>query len=92
MIVAQQQDNDFPATFTFNVIFDVKANNRTVFRNFRGRPDGRNFQVVPPDGKRENSPMITNFETTQIVIQHPEFGPIRFIPRDCNDQKSITVN
>lgn len=90
-IIAEQAETDFPATFAFNVVFDVRANNRVVFRRHEGRPEGHGFLVVPPDGNRENSPTITQFEDAQIVVEHPEIGVIRFMPLDCNDQNSQTI-
>ncbi|HBL15118.1 MAG TPA: hypothetical protein DD379_27745 [Cyanobacteria bacterium UBA11162] len=89
-IISEQKDKDFPAAFFFNVIFDVQANNQLIFRHHHGRPIGHGFLVVPPDGNRVNSPTITSFEPTQIVIDQPGIGLIRFIPVECNDRKSET--
>lgn len=91
-ITAEQAESDFPATFLFNVIFDVRANNIVMFRRHEGRPEGHGFQVVPPDGNRENSPTITQFEDVAITLEHPQMGIIRFIPLDCNDQSSQTIS
>jgi hypothetical protein len=86
-ITAAQEGRDYPATFSFNVIFDVKANNKTVFRRHHGRPEGRGFRVVPPDGKRENSPTLTRFEQELIAVDHPGIAGAKLIfkPIDCND-------
>lgn len=90
-IIAQQEKSDFPATFTFSVIFDVRVGNRTILRRHHGRPKGKNFRVVPPDGNRKNSPTIRTFEKVNISVNHPELGTIRLRPRDCNDRKGKTV-
>ena len=90
-IQAEQKDADFPATFSFNVIFDVRANNRTVIRRHHGRPEGRGFRVVPPSGDRKESPTITSFETTLISLDHPGKGKIWFKPIDCNDDSGKTL-
>lgn len=90
-IVAEQRDSDFPATFTFNVIFDAVADNRTVSRQFAGKPEGQGFLVVPPDGNRKNSPTMTQFEDARIVVEHPALGKIQVNPLDCDDLGSETL-
>jgi hypothetical protein len=90
-IVAEQPSSDFPASFFFKVIFDVQFGGQTVFSQHAGMPEGHGFLVVPPDGNRANSPTITTFETTRILVQHPTLGSIRFSPLDCNDQNSVTL-
>lgn len=90
-ITSEQKEKDFPATFVFNVVFDARLGNRTVFREHKGRPVGHGFLVVPPDGNRSNSPTITEFEQTMIEMEHPTLGLLRFRPLDCNDQEGKTV-
>jgi hypothetical protein len=87
-IVAEQDDTDFPATIAFNVNFDARANNRTVFRNHEGRPEGHGYRVIPPNGDRRLSPTLTQFEDTRIALAHPDVGELRFTPLECNDQES----
>lgn len=91
-IVAERAGQDFPATFTFNVIFDAYAGGVLVHRRHHGRPKGGGFHVVPPNGDRRLSPTITGFEQTVIEIEHPELGLLRFKPRDCNDRESRTLS
>ena len=90
-ITSEQKGKDFPATFAFNVIFDVRLGNKTVFRGHKGRPEGNGFMVVPPDGNRSNSPTITRFEQREIEMEHPTLGLIRFRPVDCNDREGKTL-
>ena len=90
-ITAEQQDRDFPATFSFNVIFDALAHSQVVFRRHHGRPEGGKFLVVPPNGIRKMSPTITQFEDQIIEVTHPQLGLLRFRPKDCNDQNSQTL-
>lgn len=90
-IVAEQRERDFPATFTFNVIFDAIAGDRVVFREHHGRPEGGGFHRVPPGGSRALSPTITRFERTTLELEHPALGLLRFRPRDCNDRRGRTL-
>ena len=90
-ITAEQDDVDFPATFSFNVIFDVRADNRPVFRQQHGRPEGASFLVVPPNGNRAMSPRIRSFEDTRVRVEHPSLGVVQAVPVDCNDLGSMTL-
>lgn len=90
-IVAETREQDFPATFTFNVIFDAYAGGVLVHRRHHGRPKGGGFHVVPPNGNRRLSPTIMEFEQTVIEIEHPALGLLRFKPKDCNDRNSRTL-
>ncbi|MDQ3982086.1 MAG: hypothetical protein M3271_05330 [Actinomycetota bacterium] len=90
-IVAEQEGSDYPARFEFNVIFDVRADNLTVFRRHHGRPYGHGFMVVPPNGNRRLSPTIRSFEDARVSVEHPLLGSLFAIPIDCNDQKSETL-
>lgn len=87
-ITAESPDADFPAEFDFNVTFDARVNNRTVRRRHHGRPHGGGFRTVPPG---RGSPTIRGFESTFIEVKHPEYGLVRFVPRECNDQNGQTV-
>ena len=87
-IEAEQPKQDFPASFNFNVLFDVRLNNETVFRKLHGRPEGTHFRQVPPTGDRALSPTITRFtDVNQVTVKHPEFGEIFVKPLDCNDRE-----
>ncbi len=91
-IVAHQTETDFPAAFNFVVIFDARINNRTVFRQLEGRPEGHGFGVVPPTGDRSTSPTITRFmDVGNVKFDHPDIGPILISPIDCNDQSGKTL-
>lgn len=92
-IVAHQIETDFPVAFNFVVIFDARINNRTVFRQLEGRPEGHGFRVVPPTGDRSTSPTITRFtDVGNIKFDHPDVGPIFITPIDCNDQSGTTLH
>lgn len=90
-ITAEQEGSDYPAHFEFNVIFDARANNTTVFSAHHGRPDGHGFMTVPPNGDRRMSPTIRSFEDARVAVEHPTLGRLVAIPLDCNDQKSETL-
>lgn len=90
-IVAQQKDRDFPATFTFNVIFDAFAYGSIFLPRHHGRPWERDFFEVPPSGNRRTSPTILGFETELIEMDHPSLGRIAFRPRNCNDSGGQTI-
>lgn len=90
-IIAEQSARDFPAEFVFNVTFDARANNKTIKRRHHGRPHGKGFRTVPPDGSRRNSPTIRGFEDNFVQFKHPTYGTIRFVPRHCNDNQGETV-
>ncbi len=91
-IVAEQRDSDFPAAFLFDVIFDARVNNVTVFRRHEGRPEGHEFLTVPPNGDRRMSPTITRFEDARIRVAAGDLGELEAIPIDCNDaERSRTL-
>jgi hypothetical protein len=90
-IVAQKKRSDFPAYFTFNVVFDAFAGGRRVHRKHHGRPEGGGFHRVPPGGDRESSPTITTFEREVIRVKAGRLGELIFRPRDCNDRESRTL-
>jgi hypothetical protein len=90
-IIAEQDDADFPATFVFNVIFDARVDNRTVFRQQHGKPEGAEFRAIPPNGDRRLSPTMRQFEDLRVAVEHPNLGKIEAIPLDCNDLGSRTI-
>ncbi len=90
-IVSEGAESDYPATLTFNVVFDAYLDGELVFRAHEGRPEGHGFLEIPPSGYRKSSPTITSFEDTLIEAKHPKLGVLRFKPRDCNDQNSVTL-
>jgi hypothetical protein len=91
-IVAEGNEFDFPASFNFNVIFDTRINNETVFRQLHGRPEGHGFLTVPPVGDRKLSPTITRFtDIGKVSISHPVLGKIVAKPVDCNDRQGETL-
>ena len=92
-ITAEQKGRDFPASLTFNVVFDAYANGRLVRRQHHGRPAGHNFLVIPPNGDRRLSPTIREFENCFVDVRDPQDTNVllRFRPRDCNDQNSQTL-
>jgi hypothetical protein len=86
-IVAEQPGEDFPATFFFDVIFDVRVNNEVVFRRLHGRPVAEHFRQVPPSGNRRLSPTVLRFEDeNRVSIRVPNIGVLIGKPRDCNDR------
>jgi hypothetical protein len=92
-IESEQPKSDFPATFNFNVLFDVRINNELVFRRLHGRPKGLHFREVPPTGTRRLSPTITEFvDLDQVRVEFPRFGTIVARPIDCNDRGGKTLH
>lgn len=90
-IEAEQPKSDYPATFKFNVLFDVRINNELVYRRLHGRPEGEGFHQVPPTGTRRLSPTITRFvDLDQVRVNHPMLGEITARPLDCNDNAGKT--
>jgi hypothetical protein len=91
-ILAETRESDFPAAFLFEVTFDARVNNITVFRQHEGRPEGHNFLAVPPSGDRRLSPTIRTFEDARIRVAQEGVGEIEAIPLDCNDaERSRTL-
>lgn len=90
-IVAEQKTTDFPARFTFNVIFDPIAFAKYILENWVGRPEGGGFMEVPPSGNRRTSPLMTSFESARIETVHPTLGTLQFVPQDCGDVAGVTL-
>ncbi|MFZ0748193.1 MAG: hypothetical protein WAM70_02455 [Pyrinomonadaceae bacterium] len=68
-IISETKKKDFPATIQFDVIFDVRANNKTIIRQHKGRPKGHKFLTIPPaaDTRTELAPTISLFGTDDIM-------------------------
>lgn len=68
-IIAETKRSDFPATIQFDVIFDVRLNNKTIIRQHRGRPKGHKFLTIPPavDTRTELSPTVSLFGADDII-------------------------
>jgi hypothetical protein len=90
-IVAEQKTSDYPATFTFGVIFDPIAFAKYILEHWVGRPMGNGFMEVPPSGNRRTSPLLTSFESARIETVHPTLGTLQFVPQDCGDVAGVTL-
>lgn len=68
-IIAETKERDFPATIQFDLIFDVRVNNKTIIRHHKGRPKGHKFLTIPPavDTRTELSPTVSLFGTDDIM-------------------------
>ena len=68
-IIAETRETDFPATIQFDLIFDVRVNNKTIIRHHKGRPKGHKFLTIPPavDTRTELSPTVSLFGTDDIM-------------------------
>ncbi|HEX7330774.1 MAG TPA: hypothetical protein VF290_04695 [Pyrinomonadaceae bacterium] len=68
-IIAETKKRDFPATIQFDLIFDVRLNNKTIIRQHRGRPKGHKFLTIPPavDTRTELSPTVSLFGADDIM-------------------------
>jgi hypothetical protein len=68
-IIAETKKADFPATIQFDLIFDVRVNNKTIIRQHKGRPKGHKFLTIPPavDTRTELSPTVSLFGADDIM-------------------------
>lgn len=68
-IISETKKADFPATIQFDLIFDVRVNNKTIIRQHKGRPKGHKFLTIPPavDTRTELSPTVSLFGTDDIM-------------------------
>lgn len=68
-IIAETKKSDFPATIQFDLIFDVRVNNKTIIRQHKGRPKGHKFLTIPPaaDTRTELSPTVSLFGADDIM-------------------------
>ena len=82
-IIAETKKKDFPATIQFDLIFDVRVNNKTIITQHRGRPKGHKFLTIPPavDTRTELSPTVSLFGTDDIMdvgVAATERGELAF--------------
>ncbi len=82
-IIAETKKSDFPATIQFDLIFDVRVNNKTIIRQHKGRPKGHKFLTIPPavDTRTELSPTVSLFGTDDIMdvgVAATEKGELTF--------------
>jgi hypothetical protein len=68
-IIAETKKKDFPATIQFDLIFDVRVNNKTIIRQHKGRPKGHKFLTIPPavDTRTDLSPTVSLFGADDIM-------------------------
>ena len=68
-IISETKNKDFPATILFDLIFDVRVNNKTIIRQHRGRPKGHKFLTIPPaaDTRTELAPTVSLFGRDDIM-------------------------
>lgn len=68
-IIAETKKKDFPATIQFDLIFDVRVNNKTIISQHKGRPKGHKFLTIPPavDTRTELSPTVSLFGADDIM-------------------------
>jgi hypothetical protein len=68
-IISETKKRDFPATIQFDLIFDVRVNNKTIIRQHKGRPKGHKFLTIPPaaDTRTELSPTVSLFGADDIM-------------------------
>lgn len=83
-IIAETKKKDFPATIQFDLIFDVRVNNKTIIRQHKGRPKGHKFLTIPPavDTRTELSPTVSLFGADDIMdvgVAATEKGEMRFV-------------
>lgn len=82
-IIAETKKKDFPATIQFDLIFDVRVNNKTIIHQHKGRPKGHKFLTIPPavDTRTELSPTVSLFGRDDIMdvgIGATEEGELAF--------------
>ena len=68
-IISETKTKDFPATIQFDLIFDVRVNNKTIITQHKGRPKGHKFLTIPPasDVRTELSPTVSLFGHDDIM-------------------------
>ena len=82
-IISETKNKDFPATIQFDLIFDVRVNNKTIIQQHKGRPKGHKFLTIPPavDTRTELSPTVSLFGRDDIMdvgIGATEAGALTF--------------
>ena len=90
-VTSEQAGSDYPATILFRVNFDAYAYGMIFKKHHEGRPEGHHQLTMPPTGDRAMSPTITKFDTGFIEMDHPTFGRLRLVPRECNDKSGKTL-
>lgn len=83
-IIAETKKKDFPATIQFDLIFDVRVNNKTIIRQHRGRPKGHKFLTIPPaaDTRTELAPTVSLFGRDDIMdvgVAATEKGEVAYV-------------
>ena len=83
-IISETKKTDFPATIQFDLIFDVRVNNKTIIRQHKGRPKGHKFLTIPPavDTRTELAPTVSLFGTDDIMdvgVAATETGKMTFM-------------
>jgi hypothetical protein len=68
-IIAETKTKDFPATIQFDLIFDVRVNNKTIIVQHKGKPKGHKFLTIPPavDTRTDLSPTVSLFGHDDIM-------------------------
>jgi hypothetical protein len=68
-IISETKKKDFPATIQFDLIFDVRVNNKTIIRQHKGKPKGHKFLTIPPavDTRTELAPTVSLFGRDDIM-------------------------
>jgi hypothetical protein len=68
-IIAETKKSDFPATIQFDLIFDVRVNNKTIIVQHKGKPKGHKFLTIPPavDTRTDLSPTVSLFGKNDIM-------------------------
>jgi hypothetical protein len=68
-IISETKKKDFPATIQFDLIFDVRVNNKTIIVQHKGRPKGHKFLTIPPavDTRTELAPTVSLFGHDDIM-------------------------
>jgi hypothetical protein len=83
-IISETKKSDFPATIQFDLIFDVRVNNKTIISQHKGRPKGHKFLTIPPavDTRTELAPTVSLFGADDIMdvgVGATEKGEMRFV-------------
>lgn len=68
-IISETKTKDFPATIQFDLIFDVRINNKTIITQHKGKPKGHKFLTIPPasDTRTDLSPTVSLFGHDDIM-------------------------
>jgi len=65
----KRRNRIFPATIQFDLIFDVRVNNKTIIVQHKGKPKGHKFLTIPPavDTRTDLSPTVSLFGKNDIM-------------------------